>query len=107
MYKPISHLPEKEQCKLLTILGDPEVGEPCILVKCMYLSMFYCLCYVTDRSAYMLEDQVGEERDLVLNEEEYIILDEIREKHWRGVAEQGDNKKKIRDLRWEVYVKDN
>ena len=29
-----------------------------------------------------------------------------REEHWRYVAKEGDNKKKIRSLRWEVYVKD-
>ena len=50
---------------------------------------------------------MAEERYTDLNEEGDIRLDEIREKHWRDVAEQGDNKKKIRDLRWEVYVKDN
>ena len=35
-----------------------------------------------------------------LNEEENIKLDEIREEHWRDVAEEGENKKKIHDLRW-------
>ena len=36
--------------------------------KCMYSSVFYCLCYVTDISTDMLEDQVAEERDVELNE---------------------------------------
>ena len=40
MEEPISHLPEKEQGGLLTINGDPEVGEPCMCVKYMYLSVF-------------------------------------------------------------------
>ena len=48
---------------------------------------------------------MAEERDPDLNEEEDIILDEIREEHWRDVAEEGDDKKKIHELRWEVYVK--
>ena len=40
--------------------------------------MLYCLCYVTDISTDMLEDQVAEEIDLELNEEEDIRLDAIR-----------------------------
>ena len=46
-----------------------------------------------------------EERDPDLNEEEYIIMDEIRNDHWRDVAEKGDDKKNISALRWEVYIK--
>ena len=53
----------------------------------------------------MLEDQVTEERDPDLNEEEDIILDEIREEHRRDIAEVGDDKKNIHALRWEVYIK--
>ena len=68
--------------------------------KGMYLYVFYCLCYVKDISTDMSEDQVVEERDPDLNEEEDIRLDEIREEHWRDVAEEGDNKKKIYALRW-------
>ena len=73
----------------------------------IYLSVFYCLCYEMDISIYMSEDQVSEERDIYLNEEEDIILDAIREKYCGGIAEEGDNKKKIRALRWEVYVKED
>ena len=47
------------------------------------------------------EDRV-EERDTDLNEEEDIRLDSIREEHWRGFAEEVDNKKKIHSLRWDV-----
>ena len=72
----------------------------------MYLSVFYCLCYDTDISTDMLEDQVAEERDPDLHEKEDIRLDEIREEHWRDVDEEGDDKKKIHDLRWEVYVQE-
>ena len=76
-----------------------------MFVKGMYLYVFYCLCYDTDISTYMLEDQVTEEIDPDLNDKEDIRLDEIREENWRDVSEEGDDKKKIHDLRWEVYVK--
>ena len=36
--------------------------------KGMYLSVFYCLCYVTDIYTDMSEYQVAEERYLDLNE---------------------------------------
>ena len=73
--------------------------------KGVYFSVFYCLCYVKDISTDMLEDQVMEERDPDLNEEEDIIMGAIREEHWRDVSEEGDDKKKIHALRWEVYIK--
>ena len=68
--------------------------------------MFYFLCYVTDISTDMPEDQVAEEIYPDLNTEEDIRLDAIREEHWRDVSEEGDDKKNIHSLRWEVYVKD-
>ena len=34
-----------------------------------------------------------------LNEDKDIRLDVIKEEHWRDVAEEGDDKKKIHDLR--------
>ena len=77
MEESISHLPKKEEGVFLTINGDPEVGEPCMFVKGMYLSVFYGLCYDTDISTDMSEDQVAEERDPDLNEKEDIRLDEI------------------------------
>ena len=46
-----------------------------------------------------------EERDTDLNEKEDMRLDEIREEHWKDVAEEGDDNKKIHALRWDVYVK--
>ena len=58
-----------------------------------------------DISTYMSEDQVTEERDPDLNEEEDIRLDEIREDHWRCVAEEDANKNKIHALRCDIYVK--
>ena len=63
----------------MTINVDPEVGEPYMFVKGMYFSVLYCLCYDTDISTYMSEDQVAEERDPDLNEKEDIRLDEIWE----------------------------
>ena len=48
---------------------------------------------------------MSEERDPELNEEEDIRMDEIREYNWRGVAEEGDCKKKIHAHRWDIYVK--
>ena len=48
---------------------------------------------------------MSEERDTGLNEEEDIVLGSIREEHWRDIADEGDNKKKIDILVWEVYVK--
>ena len=59
----------------------------------------------TDISTDMSEDQVAEDRDMNLDEKQDIILDTIREAHWRDVAEEDEDKKKIHDLRWEVYVK--
>ena len=50
---------------------------------------------------------MAEERDPDLNEEEDIILDEIREEHWRDVYEEVDDDKNIHALRCEAYVKEN
>ena len=105
MEEPISHPPKKEEGGLLIINVDPEVVEPCMFVEGVYLSMFYCLCYDTDIYKDMSEDHVAEERDMDLNEEEDIRLDEIMKDHWRYVAEEGDDKKKIHALRWYLYVK--
>ena len=105
MDEPLYYSPEKEQGGLLTIIGYPEVGEPCMFVKGMYLSLFYCLCYEMNIFTDMLEEQVLEERDTDLNEDEDIRVDNIRDKHWRDVSEECDDKKNICALRWEVYVK--
>ena len=48
-----------------------------MFVKGMYLSVFYCLCYDTNISTDMSEEQVAEERDLDLNEKEEIRFDKI------------------------------
>ena len=53
-----------------------------------------------DISIDMSEEQVAEERDLDLNEEEDIRLDEIREEYWRDVSEEDENKKIIHALGW-------
>ena len=67
--------------------------------KGMYLYVFYCLCYEMDISTDMSEEQVSEDRDLDLNEDEDITMDEIRDEHWRYVAEEVDNKKNVNYLR--------
>ena len=54
----------------------------------------------------LLEEIFSEERDTKLNEEEDIRMDEIRYEHWMDIYEECDDKKKIHDLRWEVYNKD-
>ena len=77
-----------------------------MFVKDMYLSLFYCLSYDTDISMDISEDQVAEERDPDLNEKEDIRFDKVWEDHWRDIAEENDDKKKIHALRWEVYVKE-
>ena len=71
----------------------------------MYLSVFYCLFYVTDMSMYLLEEIFSEERDADLNEDEDIRTDDTMYEHWRDVFEYGDYKKKIYALSWKVYVK--
>ena len=47
-----------------------------------------------------------EERALDLNEMEDIRFDKIREDHWRDLAEENNDKKKIHVLIWCVYVKE-
>ena len=47
-----------------------------------------------------------EERDPDLDEMDDIRFDEIWEDHWRDLAEENDDKKKIRALIWNVYVKE-
>ena len=72
----------------------------------VHLSLIYCLFYVKKISTDMLEEQVSEERDLELNEEEYIIMKDIREERWRDVADNGEDKTKICALRWYAYTRD-
>ena len=62
-------------------------------VKCMYFSVFYCLCYEMDISTDISEEHVLEEIDLELNEEEDIRVCDSSKGHWRDVAEEGDDKK--------------
>ena len=73
----------------------------------MYLSVFYFLCYVKEISVYMLEEQVSEEKYPDLNEEEYIRFEYSRDEHRSNISEDGDDKKNIHSLRWDIYKKDN
>ena len=54
----------------------------------------------------MSEEKVAEERYTNLSEKEDIRQDEIQEDHWRDISDEGDDKKDIHALRWEVYVKE-
>ena len=47
-----------------------------------------------------------EDRDQDFNEMEDIRFDKIREDHWRDLAEENNDKKKILTLRRNVYVKE-
>ena len=58
MEESITLSPEIEESVPLTINGDPPDGEPFMFVKVMYLSVFYCLCYDTDISIDISEEQV-------------------------------------------------
>ena len=43
MDDPISDLPKKQQGKILTIYGDPDVEEPCMFEISIYLYVFFCV----------------------------------------------------------------
>ena len=90
---------------MLIIYGDTKVEEPFMFQRGMYLHVFYCLCYVEEISTYMLGEKVSEDRDMEFNEEENIRTEDSREEHWKDVDYDGDEKKKIHALRWEVYTK--
>ena len=77
-----------------------------MFVKGMYLSVFYCLCYDTNLTKDYLEEQLVEERYPDLDEMDDIRFDDIRGDHWRDLAEESNDKKKIHALRRCVYVKD-
>ena len=102
----ITLFPEIENVEPLTINGDPPDGEPCMFVKGMYLSVFYCLYYDTNLTTDYSEEQVVEERDPDLDEMDDIRFDEIWEDHWRDLVEESNDKKKIHALIWCVYVKE-
>ena len=53
----------------------------------------------------MLQEQVLEDRDTELNQEQDNKMEYIRGDHLRYVSEDGDDKKNIHALGWEVYTK--
>ena len=71
-----------------------------MLVKGMYLPVLYCLCYDTDITTDYSQEQVVEQINPDLNEMEDIRFDKIWEDHWRDLAEESNNKKKIHELIW-------
>ena len=76
MEESISRLPKKEKGLLLTINEYPEVGEPCMFVKDMYLSLFCCLSYDTE-----MEESISRlpkrEKGLLLTINEYPAFDGV------------------------------
>ena len=48
---------------------------------------------------------MSEERDLDLNEEGAIRMEDSREDHWKYFAQYGKDKSSINALRWYVYTK--
>ena len=46
-----------------------------------------------------------EEKNLDLNDEEDIRMKYSREEHWRDIADNGDYKSNIHDLKWDVYTR--
>ena len=67
MEESIRLFPEIKEGVPLNINGDPLDGEPCMFVKGIYLSVFYCFCYDTNITTEYLEEQVVEERYPDLN----------------------------------------
>ena len=65
---------KKKQGELLNIDGDTDAEEPCMIENGMYLSIFYCLCYVEEISTDILEEQMSEERDPDLKKDEDIRM---------------------------------
>ena len=49
---------------------------------------------------------MSDKRDSDLNEEEDIIMEEIREEHLRDVGEDDNDKSKICALEWDVYTRE-
>ena len=47
-----------------------------------------------------------EERHLDLNEEEDTRMDDTRDDYWSDFVEDGEDKKNIYALRWEVYTRE-
>ena len=68
----------------------------------MYFLNFILFCYVKSLSTDMLEEHVSEEKDPDLNEEGGIRMEDSREYHWVYVAEDGEEKKNIHALIFEL-----
>ena len=59
MNEPLSNLLENYQGELLIIDGGHDFEEPRMFERVIYFSVFYCLCYVKERSIGILEEQVS------------------------------------------------
>ena len=64
MDEALSNSPKKEQGKLLIIDGNPEVGEPCMFGRGVYLSVFYCLCFMLIRCQWICRGNICREREI-------------------------------------------
>ena len=67
--------------------------------------MFYWLCYVKKMSTDMLEEQVSQEGESDVNQDGDIRMEDSWEEYWKYVADDGEDKKKIHALRWDVYTR--
>ena len=54
----------------------------------------------------MLEENVSKERDMDLNQEEDIIMEENRQEHWIYVDDNCKDKSNINSLRWDIYTRE-
>ena len=90
----------------LTIDGDTVCEGERKFGKGIYLSIFYFLCFVEEISVDIAQKQVMEETDPDLNWEEYVMIFNDMEEHWKEV-EQEDNeyRGKVFALRLEVQTK--
>ena len=53
----------------------------------------------------MLEEQVPEERDIYLNEEEDIIMEDSSQEQWRYFPKEVQDKSNIHAMRWDVKMR--
>ena len=107
VYKTIYDLPKRGQRKILIIYRDPVYEGYETFGKGMYLSIFYCLCFVDEVSIHIAEKQETEERYPDLKWEEDFRIYNDMEGHWKEVDKQDNyDRVKVNALRWEVYIKD-
>ena len=55
----------------------------------------------------ILEENLSEEIDPDLNEDEDIIMEDSREKHWRDVDKDGEDNSSMHSMGWGFYTREN